>query len=99
MVDFSLLNDACLGIFGEHDQVVTVAGIEVEAIYDSRHYAIEEGEIGGSSLETTIAVRTAIADGIVIDSTLIVARGVSYRAKDKRPDSEGWVVIALERSA
>lgn len=98
MVDFGPLNDAVLGVFKERDQVVTIGGVEVEAIYDSRHYVIEEGEAGGSSLISSIAVKTAVAATIAIGTTAIVARGISYRAKEKRPDSEGWVVVELERA-
>lgn len=98
MVDFGPMNDAVLGSFKERDQVVTVAGTEVDAIYDSRHYAIDDGEVGGSTLLTSIAVKTAIADTITIGTTPIVARGIAYRAKNKRPDSEGWVVVELERA-
>lgn len=98
MVDFGPMNDAVLGAFQERDQAVTVGGVAVEAIYDSRHYAIEEGEAGGSSLLSWIAVKTAIAATITIDTTAIIARGIAYRAKGKRPDSEGWVVVDLGRA-
>jgi hypothetical protein len=98
MVDPGPMNDAVLGAFGESDQAVTVGGVAVEAIYDSRHYAVEAGEAGGSSLVTAISLRAAVAATIAIGTTPIVARGVAYRAKDKRPDSAGWVVVELERA-
>ena len=95
---FSLLNDVVLDVFGEPDGVlgVTIDGAEVRAIYDSRHYASEDGEVGTSDLITTISVRTSDLP-LVNDDTVIVARGKDYRCYEQRPDGQGMTVLQLER--
>jgi len=100
VIDLSVVNDPILSTFREPDGVVSIDGIgDVDAIYDSRHYAIEEGIAAGSSLVTSIGVRTEIAEQVTIGSTQITARGIVYVAKEKRPDGEGWTIIELERRA
>lgn len=95
MIDFGPMNDAILGALAE---TVTIAGVEAEAVFDSRHYAFAEGEAGGSALVTAILVKTAVADTITVGSTAITARSVDYVARDKRPDSAGMVLIELEEA-
>lgn len=96
-MDFSALNNAVIGAFGETEAVpVTIDGVPISAIYDSRHFADEEGEAGASDLITTISVRTADLP-LITDDTIIVARGVSYRRWEARPDGQGMTTIQLER--
>jgi hypothetical protein len=97
-VDFGPLNNAVLDVFGDSAQglVVTIGGAEVRAIYDSRHFADEEGEAGTSDLITTITVPSIAAVNIT-DDTIIVARGNLYRRFETRPDGQGLTTIALEK--
>ena len=97
-MDFSSLNSAVLDVFGDDLQTspVTIGGVAVQAIYDSRHFADEEGEGGSSDLITTISVRTAQLPTIT-DDTIIVVRGVLYRRWEVRPDGQGMTTIQLER--
>jgi hypothetical protein len=94
-MDFSLLNNAVLRTFGDR-LPITIDGVPFDAIYDSRHYEAEDGEAGSSDLITSISVRSEDLPD-VSDATIIVARGVSYRAWDKRPDGEGMTTLILER--
>lgn len=93
-MDFSALNAAVLDTFAEQ---VTIDGVAVSAVFDSRHYAIEDGEAGASDLITTISVRTADIPVVLSDDTTIIARGVVYRRFETRPDGEGMTAITLER--
>jgi hypothetical protein len=97
MIDFGPMNNAVLRTFKE-PETVTIGGVSVDAIFDSRHYEMEMGEAGGSSLVTTIAISNADAAGIAIGETAIVVRGENYVAKDLRPDSEGITVVEMERA-
>lgn len=99
-MDFSALNSAVLDVFGDNPDTspVTIGGVPVQAIYDSRHFATEDGEGGSSDLITTIAVRTASLPAIT-DDTLIVVRGILYRRWEVRPDGQGMSTIQLERIA
>lgn len=97
-IDFTLLNNAVLDTFREISGTVTVDGVPVEAIYDSRHFADETGEVGASELLTSITVRSGDLPTLTND-TVIVARGVSYRVWEPRPDGQGMTVLALERVA
>lgn len=99
-MDFSLVNNAVLDVFGERDGVlgVTIDGAPLRAIYDSRHFAVEDGEAGSSDLITTISVRTSDIP-LVNDDTVIVARGIEYRCWEQRPDGQGMTVLQLERRA
>ena len=97
-MDFSALNNAVLDVFGDDPETspVTIGGLPVQAIYDSRHFADEEGEGGSSDLITTISVRTASLPEIT-DDTIIVVRGTLYRRWEVRPDGQGMTTIQLER--
>lgn len=97
-MDFSALNSAVLDTFGDEPGVlgVTIDGVPVRAIYDSRHFATEDGEVGTSDLITTISVRTSDLP-LITDDTVIVARGVEYRRYEARPDGQGMTTIQLER--
>lgn len=95
-MDFSTLNAAVLDTFAE---TVTINGAPVSAVFDSRHYAVEDGEAGASDLITTIFVRSADISTALTDSTTIIARGVAYRRFEARPDGEGMTAITLERIA
>lgn len=95
MIDFGPMNTAVLDTFREESGVVEIDGSEVAAIYDSRHYASDLGEQGGSALVTSITVTDAVAEGVTVEVTEIVARGVTYVAKDKRPLGEGLTTIEL----
>lgn len=97
-MDFSLLNDVVLDVFGEPDGVlgVTIDGVQVRAIYDSRHFSDEDGEVGASDLITTLSVRTSDLP-IISEDTVIVARGIEYRCWEPRPDGQGMTVLQLER--
>lgn len=99
-MDFAALNSAVLDVFGDdpETQPVTIGGAPVQAIYDSRHFANEDGEVGTSDLITTIAVRTA-ALPIITDDTIIVVRGTQYRRWEARPDGQGMTTIQLEKIA
>jgi hypothetical protein len=98
-MDFSSLNSAVLDVFGEDPGTspVTIDGVPVQAIYDSRHFASEDGEAGSSDLITTITVPTAAIDGIT-DAAVVVVRGKTYRIWEPRPDGQGMTVLALERA-
>ncbi len=97
-VDFGPLNNAVLGVFGESQEAspVTIGGVPVQAIYDSRHYETGDGEGGSSDLITTITVRTA-ALPVITDDTIIVVRGGLYRRWEMRPDGQGMTAIVLEK--
>lgn len=97
-MDFSALNSAVLDVFGDDPAIspVTIGGLPVQAIYDSRHFADDEGEGGSSDLITTISVRTASLPEIT-DDTIIVVRGTLYRRWEVRPDGQGMTTIQLER--
>ena len=97
-MDFSALNSAVLDVFGDDPDTspVTIGGVPVQAIYDSRHFADEEGEAGSSDLITTITVRTASLP-VITDDTIIVVRGGLYRRWEVRPDGQGMTTIQLER--
>jgi len=99
-MDFSLLNDVVLDVFGEPDGVlgVMINGVPVRAIYDSRHFSNEDGEAGSSDLITSISVRTVDLPAIS-DDTVIVARGIEYRCWEPRPDGQGLTALQLERRA
>lgn len=99
-MDFSALNSAVLDVFGDDaaTQPVTIGGVPVQAIYDCRHFANEDGEAGTSDLITTIAVRTT-ALPVITDDTIIVVRGVLYRRWEARPDGQGMTTIQLEKFA
>lgn len=93
-MDFSALNASVLDVFGE---TVSIEGVSVPAIFDSRHFAIEDGEAGASDLITTISVRTSDIPVALTDATAIIVRGVVYRRFETRPDGEGMTAITLER--
>jgi hypothetical protein len=97
-MDFTALNSAVLDVFGDDPlmQPVIIGGVPVQAIYDSRHFAVEDGEAGTSDLITTITVPEAGLPEIS-DSTIIVVRGTQYRRWEARPDGQGLVTIQLER--
>ena len=98
-MDFSALNSAVLDTFGDPDTLpVTIGGVPVRAIYDSRHFANEDGEVGSSDLITTITVPTAGLPAIT-DDTIIVVRGELYRRWELRPDGQGLTTIQLEKVA
>lgn len=99
-MDFSALNNAVLDVFGDDQKAspVTIGGVPVQAIYDSRHFADEQGEGGTSDLITTISVRTASLPPIT-DETIIVVRGGQYRRWEVRPDGQGMSTIQLEKMA
>lgn len=99
-MDFSALNSAVLDVFGDDPETspVTIGGVPVQAIYDSRHFADGQGEGGQSDLITTISVRTASLPPIT-DDTVIVVRGTLYRRWEVRPDGQGMTTIQLERMA
>lgn len=93
-VDFGPMNSAVLDTF-EHLNV-TIAGIgTVQAIYDSRHYTVDEGEVGGSDLITSITVADAHAAAVVVEDTEITVGSKVYVASDKRPLGEGMTTIEL----
>lgn len=96
-MNFSALNNAVLDVFGDDSETmpVTIDGVPVQAIYDSRHFADGEGEAGSSDLITTISVRTSSVPPLT-DDTPIVARGKLYRRWESRPDGQGMTVIELE---
>lgn len=97
--DFGPLNTTTIKTWAE-DVVVDTPGAgttTVEAIYDSRHYADELGEVPGSHLITSISLKTEDAADIIVGETQITARSIVYLAKDKRPDGQGMVAIELER--
>jgi len=99
---FDVLNDAVLAVFGEDGRAtIRRAGhpdLAVDAIYDSRHYAIEEGEAGASALITSVTLAQAHADLVVPGLTLILVRGAAYTALDKKPDGQGLVALPLEKA-
>jgi hypothetical protein len=99
-MDFSSLNNAVLDVFGDNPetQPVTIGGVPVRAIYDSRHFASEDGEGGSSDLITTITVPSAGLPEIT-DDTVIVVRGELYRRWEVRPDGQGMTTIQLEKMA
>lgn len=92
MFDFSALNAAVVGTFGE---TIQIDGIPVPAIYDSRHYADETGEAGGSDLITTVSVYST---DYPADAAVLVARGKTYLSWEARPDGQGMTVIVLEHA-
>ena len=98
-MDFSALNSIVLDVFGDDPETmpVTINGVPVQAIYDSRHIVSEDGEAGSSDLITTITVNTSAFAGI-IDPTVVVVRSKTYRIWEARPDGQGMTVLALERS-
>ncbi|HEY8359366.1 MAG TPA: hypothetical protein VIL30_18095 [Ramlibacter sp.] len=97
-MDFSALNSAVLDVFGDDPQTspVTIGGVPLQAIYDSRHFTDEEGEGGSSDLITTISVRTSSLP-VITDETIIVVRGTLYRRWEMRSDGQGMTTIQLER--
>lgn len=95
-MDFSSLNRAVLDTFAEP---VLIDGLAVSAIFDSRHFALEDGEAGASDLITTISVKTAAIPVALTDDTQIVVRGITYRRFETRPDGQGMTTIQLERLA
>lgn len=99
-MDFTALNSAVLDVFGDdpENSPVTIGGVPVQAIYDSRHFADDQGEGGTSDLITTISVRTASLPPIT-DDTVIVVRGGQYRRWEARPDGQGMTTIQLEKLA
>jgi hypothetical protein len=97
-MDFGLLNNAVTAVFGEPITILLDDGNRVvTGIYDSRYYAVEEGEQGASSLITTVALKAADAEGVLVDGRLI-ARGITYSIADRRPDGQGMVVLELDRT-
>lgn len=102
MIDLTVINDAILDTFTDRLPVTLIGPgeppVEIEAIYDSRYYTMEMGEMGGATLITSIVVKTAVADTIEIGETAIFARAIEYRAKTKRPESEGMVAVELEKA-
>lgn len=99
-MDFSALNSTVLQVFGDDlvDLPVTIDGVPVQAIFDSRHFADETGEAGTSDLITSITLRTADVPALT-DDTVIVVRGGSYRRWEARPDGQGMTTIVLEKIA
>lgn len=97
-MDFSALNSVVLDVFGEDvaTSPVTIDGVTVQAVFDSRHFADEEGEAGTSDLITTISVRSSVLPALT-DETPIIARGIIYRRWEARPDGQGMTAIQLER--
>lgn len=94
-MDFSLLNATVLKTFGD-TLPITINGVPIEAIYDSRHYPSEDGEAGSSDRVTTISVRSSNLPA-TDDNTVVVARGLSYRIWESRPDGENFTTLVLER--
>lgn len=99
MIDLGPMNDAVIATWGEAVTLYLPGGTAIEGVYDSRHYEVADGEAGGSSKITTVAVREADAEAVTEFVTELDARGVSYRVTEKRGDGGGWVVLALERTA
>jgi len=96
-MDFGPLNNAVIGTFGEPAGLpVTIDGLPVTAIYDSRHFADETGEVGTSDLITTVTVKSGQLPPLT-KNTVVVARGVSYRVWEPRPDGQGMTTLTLER--
>ena len=96
-MDFSALNNAVIDTFGETEGLpVTIDGVPVTAIYDSRHFADETGEVGRADLITTVTVKSGQLPPLTKDS-VVVARGVSYRVWEPRPDGQGMTTLVLER--
>lgn len=98
MIDFDILNASVRDVFGETVTIRRegVPDVEVQAIYDSRYYATEGGEVNGSDLLTSVTIRSEDA-GVVNADDIVIARGVTYRVWEPRPDGQGMTTLPLER--
>ena len=102
---FGVMNKACVAAFmdREDDQgVVTIRrgsgpAVSVPAIFDASYYAADDGEFASVDLVTTISVRIVDAPGVAVDD-LVTARGQNFRVRERRPDSEGMIVLELEKA-
>lgn len=95
---FDPVNDAIGAAFGE-DIVLTREGeapVTVTGVFDGRHFEVElpDGEVGISDYQVTVACRRDDA-GAVQKGDQVTARNATWRVTDTRPDSEGWVALAL----
>lgn len=98
MINLGPMNDTVLAVWGESVTVYLFGATPIEAVYDSRHYEVIDGEAGGSSRFTSLGVREEDAENVVEQETELTARGVVYRVTEKRPDGGGWVILALEKT-
>lgn len=96
-MDFSVLNSIVLDVFGDDPETfpILINGLAVQAIYDSRHFASENGQAGTSDLITTISVRTTDLP-LIDDTTSFFVRGQFYRSWEARPDGQGMTTVHLE---
>lgn len=95
---FDGLADAINATMGE-SFTLTRAGdvaVEVEGVFDARHYemVIDAGEAPISDYQVTVSCRRDAA-GAVAPGDRVDVRGTQFAVTDVRPDSEGWVVLAL----
>jgi hypothetical protein len=103
-MDFTTLNTAVASAFAETVTITPAEGsdpeaVETRGIFDSRHYEVEDGGgVGVSTLITTLAVDETETGAVGVGAT-VVARGVTYTVKDKRPDGQGMTVLDLEKGA
>ena len=101
-MDIDLLNRAVICAFSEPVTIIRdgsdATEIEVQGIFDSRHFEIDAGgEVAVSELVTTLAIAEDPGNLVAVGERLI-ARGVTYRMKDRRPDGQGMTVLELERA-
>lgn len=97
MFDFDIITDATQAAFGE-TVILRRPGLPdlpVSAIYDSRHFDVETGEMGGSDLITTVTISKR--DAQVRQGDIIEARGVIYRVTDPQEVGDGNLTLPLER--
>jgi hypothetical protein len=97
---FDGMNDALVAAFGEPFTLRRATATPMIAtgrgVFDARHYAIEgEGGVPLSEYQVTLSCRRDAIDPVETGD-VVDARGESWTVRDIRPDSEGWVALALE---
>jgi hypothetical protein len=87
-------------VFGEPFTLTRAGDVPVEGrgVFDGRHFEVQlpGGEIGVSDYQVALSCRRDVA-GDVREGDRVAARGAAWKVTDVRPDSEGFVVLALAR--
>lgn len=102
---FAVVADTVNTAFGEPAvlQKPGAAAVDIEGVFDGRHYALEfpDGGVGVSAYTVTFGCRRdaigAEGDDTNLEGATLTVRGAVYRVVDTRPDSESWIVLALTR--
>lgn len=104
---FDVVNTTVVAAFGEPEKftltLVWPDGSsdvvpDLDGIFDARHYVAEVGgEVGVSEYSASLACRRdAVPESLGGNAGhTVTVRGTVYGIVDKRPDSEGWVVLVL----